>query len=98
MKKGSQNDAKIDAKIIKKWFWAAKGAANVDLEYSWVVFWKIWIFDDFRVLQKSAKNRTNADKVFQKAKFSEARRNERGGREGGEGLKTLRVMQKTAEN
>ena len=38
MKKGSQNDAKIDAKIIKKRFWAAKGAANVDLEYFWAVF------------------------------------------------------------
>ena len=38
MKKGSQNDAKIDAKIIKNRIWAAKGATNVDLEYFLVVF------------------------------------------------------------
>ena len=36
--KGSQNDAKIDAKIIKNRFWAAKGATHVDLEYFLVVF------------------------------------------------------------
>ena len=38
MKNGSQNDAKIDAKIIKNRFWAATGATNVDLEYFLAVF------------------------------------------------------------
>ena len=38
MKNGSQNDAKIYAKIIKNQFWAAKGATNVDLEYFLAVF------------------------------------------------------------
>ena len=38
LKNGSQNDAKIDAEIIKNRFWAAKGATNVDLEYFLAVF------------------------------------------------------------
>ena len=38
MQNGSQNDAKIDAKIIKNRFWAAKGATDVDLEYFLAVF------------------------------------------------------------
>ena len=47
MKKGSQNDVKIDAKIIKNRFWAAKGATNVDLEYFLAVFLGMHFFDDF---------------------------------------------------
>ena len=32
MKKGSKNDVKIDAKIIKRRHWAAKGLPNVDFD------------------------------------------------------------------
>ena len=32
MKKGSKNDLKIDAKIIKRRHWAAKGRPNVDFD------------------------------------------------------------------
>ena len=39
MEKGSQSEPKIDAKIIQKWFWAAKGGTNVDLEYFLNRFW-----------------------------------------------------------
>ncbi len=52
-------------------------------------------------MQKSSKNHkfaTRAAKSDPGGNFEEARRSERGCREGGEGLKTLRVMQKSAED
>ena len=58
----SQNDAKIDAKMIQSWFWVASGAADVDLEHFLVVFGILSISDDFYGLQKSAKNRKNRAK------------------------------------
>ena len=38
METESQNEVKIDAKIIKDRFWAARGATHVDLEYFLEVF------------------------------------------------------------
>ena len=38
METESQNEVKIDAKIIKDRFWAARGATHVDLEYLLEVF------------------------------------------------------------
>ena len=35
---GGQDEVKIDAKIIKDRFWAARGATHVDLEYFLEVF------------------------------------------------------------
>ena len=43
---GSQNDANIDAKIIKNQFLAAKALANVDLEYFLAAFGKTHFFND----------------------------------------------------
>ena len=53
-------------------------------------------------MQKSIKSRKSSPlgqpKGRSEGNFEAAGRNERGCREGGEGLKTLRVMQKSAEN
>merc|ERR1712216_1000614 len=38
IKKGCQNEAKIDAKIIKNRFGAAKGATHADFDSFWAVF------------------------------------------------------------
>ena len=56
MKKGCQNDAKIDTRIIRNRFWAAKGAKHVDFDSFWEVFWGMRFVNDFWGVQKSTKN------------------------------------------
>ena len=56
MKKGCQNEAKIDTQIIRNRFWAAKGAKHVDFDSFWVVFWGMRFLNDFWGVQKSTKN------------------------------------------
>ena len=56
MKKGCQNEAKIDTRIIRNRFWAAKGAKHVDFDSFWEVFWGMRFFSDFWGMQKSIKN------------------------------------------
>ena len=56
MKKGCQNEAKIDTRIIRNRFWAAKGAKHVDFDSFWVVFWGMRFFNDFWAVQKTTKN------------------------------------------
>ena len=55
MKKGLQNEAEIDAKIIQSRFWAARGAAHVDFDYFLGGFLRSPIFDEFSIGKKSAK-------------------------------------------
>ena len=52
MKNDSQNETEIDAEIMQNRFWAAKGEADVDLEYFLAVFGKNWNYCDFGVLEK----------------------------------------------
>ena len=59
MKKGLQNEAEIDAKIIQSRFWAARGAADVDFDYFLVAFLRSQIFDEFSIGEKSAQNQGN---------------------------------------
>ena len=59
MKKDTQNEAEIDAKIVESRFWAARGAADVDFDYFLVAFLRSQIFDDFSIGEKLAKHQKN---------------------------------------
>ena len=58
-KKGTQNEAEIDAKIIQSRFWVARGAADVDFDYFLVAFGEILVLVDFSSV---AQNRQNQEK------------------------------------
>ena len=56
MKKGSKNELKIDAKIIKRGHWAVQGRPDIDFDYFLGGFKRMSKILNFWIRQKSAKN------------------------------------------
>ena len=60
IKNGGRNCPKIDAKIIKRRLWAAKGTPGTDCDCFLGGFWRSLIFDEFSIGKKSIQNQKNA--------------------------------------
>ena len=56
IKNGGQNGPKIDAKIIKRRLWAAKGSPGTDCDCFLEGFWRDLIFGEFSIGKKSVEN------------------------------------------